>query len=165
MVAHATDQGVPPLTAAAVLGVSALASVIGRITSGLVADRLGAKPTLVTLLAVQSPAILLYLVTRDASGFYALAVLFGLGYGGVMPLYALLTREYFGARAMGGAYGAIFMLQAIGMGLGAFAGGWVYDRLGDYAWFFAAAGTLAATAIVVACALRAPRRLAAVAAA
>ena len=77
------------------------------------------------MLGLQAPAIFTYLFTHGAGAFYALAVVFGLGYGGVMPLYALLTREYFGAAAMGGAYGAVFMLQAIGMGLGAYAGGWV----------------------------------------
>ena len=82
-----------------------------------------------------------------------------------MPLYALLTREYFGARAMGGAYGAIFMLQAIGMGLGMFAGGWLYDRLGGYGWAFVAAAAIGALAAVTALALRAPRRVPAPAAA
>jgi predicted MFS family arabinose efflux permease len=58
---------------------------------------------------------------------------------------------------MGGAYGAIYMLQAIGMGLGAFGGGWLYDRLGGYGWAFTAAATIAAAAILFALALRSPR--------
>ena len=72
-------------------------------------------------------------------------------------LYALLTREYFGQRAMGGAYGAIYMLQAIGMGLGTFGGGWLYDRLGDYASMFTTAAAIAAAAMLLALALRSPR--------
>jgi len=67
------------------------------------------------------------------------------------------TREYFGARAMGGAYGAIFMLQAIGMGLDTFAGGWFYDRLGGYGWSFAAAAAVGFGAVLLALPLRAPR--------
>src|SRR5262249_10074607 len=123
MVTHAMDQGVPSMAAATLLGVSGLASLIGRVLSGIVADRWGSKPTLIAMLGLQVPAIFLYLLTSSVAGFYALAILFGTSYGGVMPMYALLTREYFGARAMGTAYGAIFMLQAIGMGLGAYAGG------------------------------------------
>ena len=78
-----------------------------------------------------------------------------------MPMYALLTRELFGARAMGTAYGAIFMLQAIGMGLGAYGGGWIQvDHLGTYAWLFGSAtASAAAVAILFALPLRSSRRL------
>jgi MFS family permease len=158
MVAYATDLGTARMTAATIFGVSSLASVAGRIGSGMLADRIGCKRTLVAILAVQAPAILLYLAAGSSLALYALGILFGLAYGGVMPLYALLTREYFGGRAMGGAYGAVFMLQAIGMGLGMFAGGWFYDHLGGYGWFFVAAGTVGATAVLIASTLRTPRR-------
>ena len=157
MVTHAMDQGVPSMTAATILGVSGLSSLAGRVISGIAADRWGAKPTLITMLSLQAPAIALYLVSGGAAGFYALAILFGASYGGVMPMYALLTRDYFGARAMGTAYGAIFMLQAIGMGLGAYAGGFIYDNLGTYAWLFGLATAIAAAAILFALPLRPPR--------
>jgi predicted MFS family arabinose efflux permease len=164
MVTHAMDQGVQSMTAATILGVSGLASLVGRVVSGVAADRWGAKPTLVATLGLQAPAIFLYLFTGSAAGFYALAVLFGASYGGVMPMYALLTREYFGAKAMGTAYGAIFMLQAIGMGLGAYGGGWFYDHLGTYGWLFGTATVVAAMAILFALPLRSPRPVAAPAA-
>lgn len=158
MVTHAMDQGVPSMAAATVLGVSGLASLIGRVISGIAADRWGSKPTLIAMLGLQAPAIFLYLFTSSTGGFYALAILFGASYGGVMPMYALLTREYFGARAMGTAYGAIFMLQAIGMGLGAYGGGWFHDHLGTYAWLFGSATAAAALAILFALPLQASRR-------
>ena len=158
MVTHAMDQGVPGMAAATMLGVSGLASLIGRVLSGIVADRWGSKPTLIAMLALQAPAIFLYLFISSVTGFYALVIVFGAAYGGVMPMYALLTREYFGARAMGTAYGAIFMLQAIGMGLGAYGGGWFYDHLGTYAWLFGSATAVAAVAILFALPLRPSRR-------
>jgi MFS family permease len=164
MVTHAMDQGVQGLTAATILGVSGLASLVGRVLAGVIADRWGAKPTLIAMLGFQVPAIFLYLFTGGVAGFYALAIFFGASYGGVMPLYALLTREYFGARAMGAAYGAIFMLQAIGMGLGAYGGGWLYDHLGTYAWLFGAATAVAAAALLFSLPLRAPRLVIAAAA-
>jgi len=158
MVTHAMDQGIPGMAAATLLGVSGLSSLIGRVVSGIVADRWGSKPTLIVMLGAQVPAIFLYLFTSSVTGFYALAILFGASYGGVMPMYALLTREYFGARAMGTAYGAIFMLQAIGMGLGAYGGGWIHDHLGTYAWLFGSATAVAAVAILFALPLRPSRR-------
>jgi predicted MFS family arabinose efflux permease len=154
MVTHAIDQGVPTMAAATVLGISGLASLMGRVISGIAADHWGSKPVLIAMLGVQAPAIFLYLFVSGAVGFYALALLFGMSYGGVMPMYALLTREYFGARAMGTAYGAIFMLQAIGMGLGAYGGGYIHDHLGTYAWLFGSATAAAAVAILFALPLR-----------
>jgi MFS family permease len=157
MVANATDHGVGMMSAAVVFGTAGLASIAGRIATGLIADRLGAKRTLVAALALQAPAILVYAGIRGPASFYLLGIVFGVAYGGVMPLYALLTREYFGQRAMGGAYGAIYMLQAIGMGLGTFGGGYLYDRLGDYASMFTGASAIAAAAMLLALGLRSPR--------
>jgi MFS family permease len=157
MVANATDHGVGMMSAAMVFGVAGLASIAGRVATGLIADRLGAKRTLVAALTLQAPAILVYASIRGPASFYLLGIVFGLAYGGVMPLYALLTREYFGQRAMGGAYGAIYMLQAIGMGLGTFGGGYLYDRLGDYASMFTSAAAIAAAAMLLSLALQTPR--------
>src|SRR5439155_1173098 len=96
MVTHAIDQGVPAMLAATVLGVSGLSSIAGRIGCGLIADRYGAKLTLIVGLALQAIMVFSYLFTHDTWSFYAAAVVFGISYGGVMPLYALVTREYFG---------------------------------------------------------------------
>src|SRR6266850_2307912 len=115
MVTHATDQGVAAMAAASVLGVSGLASIAGRIGGGLLADRFGAKPTLIVGLALQAVMIFGYLFARDLGSFVALALLFGTAYGAVMPLYALVTREYFGERVMGSAYGAVFLISTLGL--------------------------------------------------
>ena len=66
---------------------------------GVLADRIGVKPVLVAGLLVQAVAIGTYLVVSELGEFYALAIVFGAAYGGVMPLYAVLAREYFGQRS------------------------------------------------------------------
>ena len=81
------------------------------------------------------------------------------GYAGVMPLYAVVTREYFGERAIGTAYGGVFLISCIGMGLGSYAGGIIHDLLGTYLWLFLGSGAVATMAIVLALTLRAPRRV------
>ena len=73
------------------------------------ADRVGAKPVLVVGLMVQALAAGTYLFVAQLGEFYALAIVFGIAYGGVMPLYAILAREYFGVRIMGTTFGAISM--------------------------------------------------------
>ena len=159
MVTHATDQGIGPMAAATALGVSGFASIAGRVGGGLLADRFGAKSTLLAGLALQAAMIVLYLFVRELGPFYVLAVVFGVSYGGVMPLYALVTREYFGEKVMGAAYGGVFLLSTLGMGLGSFAGGVLYDRLGSYTWLYAGSFAIAAAAVLLALTFRAPRAL------
>jgi len=157
MVAYATDRSVGVMTAATIFGVSGLASVVGRVGSGIVADRVGIKPTIIAALGFQALVIILYTGASGPAAFYALALAFGLAYGGVMPLYALVTREYFGERVMGAAYGGVFFISCLGMGLGSYAGGAVYDRLGSYVWLFGGSFAIAAMAVVLALSFRAPR--------
>jgi predicted MFS family arabinose efflux permease len=156
MVTHATDQGVPAMAAAAALGVSGLSSIAGRIGGGMIADRVGVKRTLIGGLVLQAAIIAAYLLAREAWSFYALAVVFGTAYGGVMPLYALVTREYFGEKVMGTAYGAVFLVSSLGMGLGSLAGGVIYDRLGAYAWLYLGSALVAFMAVLLAFTFRRP---------
>ena len=159
MVTHATDQGIGPMAAATALGVSGLSSIAGRMGGGLLADRFGAKRTLLSGLALQAVMIVLYLYVRELGPFYALAIVFGVSYGGVMPLYALVTRESFGEKVMGAAYGGVFLISTLGMGLGSFAGGVLYDRLGSYTWLYAGSFAIGAAAVVLALTFRAPQAL------
>jgi MFS family permease len=157
MVTNAIDHGVTAMAAATVFSVAGLASFSGKIVCGVVADRVGVKRTLVAGLALQAAAISLYLVTRELSGFYGVAVMFGFAYGGVMPLYAVVVREYFGERIMGAVFGGVSTVATLGMALGPVAGGWLYDGLGSYAWMFIASSAIGAGAIAVALTFRPPR--------
>jgi MFS family permease len=159
MVTHAIDQGLTAMTGATVLGVSGFASVAGRIGCGLLADRYGAKRTLVAGLALQALLVFSYLLARGTATFYLLGIAFGVAYGGVMPLYAILTREFFGDKVMGSAYGAVFLVSTVGMGLGSFAGGALYDRFGSYLWLYVGSGSIGLAAIVLALTFRPPRAL------
>jgi MFS family permease len=86
----------------------------------------------VTLMVAMS----FYLVTREVWHFYAVALLFGFAYGGAIPLYAILVREFFGARIMGTTFGAASVASTLGTALGPLAGGWLYDAFGSYVWLF-----------------------------
>jgi MFS family permease len=161
MVTHAIDRGVPAMAAVTVLSVAGLASLGGKIVCGLVADRVGAKRTLVVGLAIQAVAVTLYIFTRDLTSFYALAVMFGFAYGGVMPLYAILVREYFGARIMGTTFGAVALVSTLGMALGPLAGGWLFDTFGSYFWLFLGSFGIGLGAVAIAITFRPPGRLSA----
>src|SRR5438128_8146997 len=157
MVTHAIDHGVPAMVAATVLSAAGLASLGGKIVCGLVADRIGAKRVLVAGLALQAVAVSLYLVTRETASFYALALMFGFAYGGVMPLYAILVREYFGERIMGTVFGAVAFVSTLGMALGPWAGGWLYDTFGGYFWLFLGSFGIGLGAVAIAFTFRVPQ--------
>src|SRR6266404_3028129 len=159
MVTHAIDHGIPAMAAATVLSVAGVASLSGKIICGLVADRVGAKRVLVSGLALQVVAVSLYLVTRELSQFYAVGLMFGFAYGGVMPLYAILVREYFGPRIMGTTFGAVAFVSTLGMALGPWAGGWLYDALGSYFWLYMGSFGIGLGAVAVAFTFRPPRQL------
>jgi MFS family permease len=159
MVSYAIDCGVPAMAAATVFGTAGLSALGGRVVCGLTADRLGVKPTLLAGLTVQAVAISLYLGVQDAWSFYALAALFGFSYGGVMPLYAILVREYFGARIMGTLFGAIAMISTLGMAIGPWGGGWLYDAFGGYFWLYISSAGIGLGAVAIALTTRPPERL------
>jgi predicted MFS family arabinose efflux permease len=156
LVTHAIDQGVARMSAASLLGLSGLSSIFGRVGTGIVADRVGAKPTLIVALTLQALTVFAFLFVRDLGPLSALTFVFGVAYGASMPLYALVTREYFGEQALGTAFGAVFFISCIGMGLGSFGGGVLYDALGSYAWLFLASGAIGTMAVAMAVALRPP---------
>jgi MFS family permease len=159
MVTNAIDHGVPAMAAATVFSVAGLASLTGRIVCGLIADRVGAAPTLVAGLGLQAMAVSFYLMTSDLASFYAVSLVFGLGYGSVMPLYAILVRETFGARIMGSVFGAAALVSTLGMALGPWAGGWLYDAFGDYFWLYVGSFGIGLGAVAIAFTFRSLRPL------
>src|SRR5262249_28617331 len=130
MVTNAMLCGIAPMVAVSIYGVAGLSGLGGRLVCGLAADRFGAKPVLVLGLMVQAMAAGTYYFVNQLGEFYALAVVFALAYGGVMPLYAILVRDYFGIHIMGTVFGAVSAFASIGMALGPLAGGLVLDTFG-----------------------------------
>ena len=154
-VSYAIGCGLPTFAAVTIYSVEGAAGLGGRLLFGVLADRLGAKRVLIAGLVIQAFAAASYLLVNQLGGFYAVAIVFGLAYGGVMPLYAVLARDYFGPRILGTVLGAATMLSSLGMALGPVLGGWLYDRYGSYAWMYI--GSMAVGLGAVAIALIFPR--------
>jgi MFS family permease len=158
MVSYAMICGIAPLTAVTVYSLAGFSGLGGRLLLGALADRLGAKPVLVGGLFVQALCIATYLAVAHLGEFYALSVVFGLAYGGVMPLYAVLVREFYGARIMGTVFGAVSAFASLGMALGPWAGGYVYDTFHGYAWLHAGSFAIGLAAVAVALSFPSKRR-------
>jgi MFS family permease len=135
-VSYAVGCGLSVSAAVTVYSMEGAAGLGGRLLFGVLADRLGAKPVLVAGLVVQALAAAAYLRVNQLDGFYAVAIVFGMAYGGTMPLYASLARDVFPPRILGTVLGAASLLSGLGMALGPLAGGWLFDRFGSYAWMY-----------------------------
>jgi MFS family permease len=135
-VSYAIACGLAPLAAVTIYSAEGLAGLFGRLVFGVSGDRFGAKRTLVVGLLIQAAGAGAYYFARGLSEFYSVALVFGMAYGGVMPLYAVIAREYFPMRIMGTVFGAAAMISSLGMALGPAVGGWIYDTSGSYGWLY-----------------------------
>jgi MFS family permease len=106
--------------------------VVSRLASGLIADKIGGIGTLILGSTLQCLALLLYLPFDGLVSLYVIAGLFGLSQGGIVPSYALIVRQYFPAREAGGRIGLVLMATVMGMALGGWLSGEIYDWTGSY---------------------------------
>lgn len=133
LVSHVTDLGYPIGDAVNVLSVMLMAAFVSRAAIlGLLSDRLGALRTMLIFSVVQAAMLGMFTVVDSLFALYAVAILCGLGYGGLFPIYAVATREHLPIQEVGRRTGTIFLFGAIAMGLGSWMGGYLYDVTGSY---------------------------------
>jgi MFS family permease len=137
VVALASDRGLAPEAAARVLLVLFATGVLGRICFGRLADRTGPLPAY--MLASLWQTALVYWFTRlhSPGAFYALAAVWGFGYAGVMTCLVYCAQHFVPAHRTGVATGVVGMCGWLGMGLGGWQGGVLFDLTGDYTQSFA----------------------------
>jgi len=149
-VTYAMTCGLAPLAAVTIYSVEGLAGLGGRLALGVLADRIGVKRVLVAGLVIQAVAAAMFVLASRLGEFYAVAATFGFAYGGVMPLYAVLAREYFGQRILGAVFGAAAMVSSLGMALGPALGGWIFDTFGQYTWMYLGSAAIGVGAVAIA---------------
>ena len=93
------------------------------------------------LIAAAGPAVnvglgilglLLYLPFDGLASLYVVSLVFGLSQGGIVPSYVIIVREYLPAREAGQRVGLVIMATIVGMALGGWLSGWIYDLTGSY---------------------------------
>jgi MFS family permease len=114
------------------LSLMVLGGVVSRIISGLVADRFGGVKTLLVGSILQCIALFLYLPYDGMVSLYLVSAVFGLAQGGIVPSYALVVREYMPPHEAGARVGFVMMMTIVGMALGGWMSGWIYDVSGSY---------------------------------
>lgn len=132
IVSHATDIGIPKLAAAGILGVTGAFAFPGRIGMGFLADRIGGRRSLLLCSGIQTSMVLGFLLSHDLLTLYIVAALFGIGYGGIIPQYPILCREFYGTKALGRLFGSVTLFGTSGMATGGYLGGFMFDQSGSY---------------------------------
>jgi MFS family permease len=150
--------GIAPAYAVTIYSVEGVGGLFGRFVLGLAGDKFGVKPVLIVGLLIQAVGAGAYLFAANLEFFYVIAFIFGFAYGGVMPLYAVLARDYFGPNIMGAVFGAAAMVSSLGMALGPVIGGWIYDTWNAYTGLYVASAVVGLGAVAIALAFPPQRR-------
>ncbi len=132
IVSLCTDLGYGPAVGAQMLSLMLLGGVASRLVSGFVADWLGGVKTLLIGSTLQCLALFLYLPFDGLASLYIVSLIFGLSQGGIVPAYAVIIREYMPAREAGARVGFVIMATIVGMALGGWMSGLIYDLTGSY---------------------------------
>ncbi len=162
IVAYCGDLGYGVVRGAEMLSLMMGFEIVSRIGSGFVADRIGAVATLLLGSALQGVALFLYLLFDGLASLYVISALFGLFQGGIVPMYAIIIRQYFPPQEAGTRVGLVLMATLVGMALGGWLSGLIFDVTGSYqaAFVNGLAWNLVHASIMVWLLMRPGRRLA-----
>ena len=132
IVAYCTDLGFGAARGAEMLSLMLACGIVSRLVSGVICDRIGGVRTLLLGSALQGVGLALFLPFDGLVPLYVISAMFGLFQGGIVPAYAIIIREYFALQEAGARVGAVIMATLIGMALGGWMSGWIFDITGSY---------------------------------
>ncbi len=132
IVAYCGDLGYGAARGAEMLSLMLGMGIFSRIGSGLIADRIGGVKTLLLGSVLQGVSLSLFLLFDGMASLYVISALFGLFQGGIVPMYAIIVREYFPPREAGARLGTVLMATLVGMALGGWMSGVIFDLTGSY---------------------------------
>jgi MFS family permease len=137
IVAYCGDLGYGVARGAEMLSLMLGFGIVSRVASGFIADRIGGVPTLLLGSTLQGLALLLYLLFDGLASLYLISALFGLFQGGIVPMYAVIVRQYFPPQEVGMQVGIVLMATLFGMAFGGWMSGAIFDFTGSYRAAFA----------------------------
>jgi MFS family permease len=132
IVAYCGDLGYGAARGAQMLSLMLAFGIASRLIFGAICDRIGGLRTLVLGSVLQGVALLLYVPFDSLVSLYVISALFGLFQGGIVPSYAIIVREHFPPAEAGARVGTVLMFTLLGMALGGWLSGKVFDLTGSY---------------------------------
>jgi MFS family permease len=137
LVAFCSDLGISPTRGAFMLSVLLGSAFVSRLFWGWLTDRVGGLYTILAASTCQAAALLGFVFTQNEAGLFAVSAAFGLGFSGIIPAYVVALRTMFPANEASWRMPIWFFSNIIGMALGGWLAGYVYDQLGSYSPAFA----------------------------
>lgn len=132
IVAYCSDLGFGAARGAEMLSLMLACGIVSRLISGAICDRIGGLRTLLLGSALQTVALMLFIPFDGMVSLYVISAMFGLFQGGIVPSYAIIVREHFPAAEAGARVGTVIMFTMVGMALGGWMSGKVFDLTGSY---------------------------------
>jgi MFS family permease len=132
IVAYCGDLGFAAARGAEMLSLMLGFGIVSRLASGWICDRIGGLRTLLLGSGLQGVALLLFLPFDSLASLYVVSAMFGLFQGGIVPSYAIIVREHFPPAEAGARVGTVLMCTLLGMALGGWMTGVIFDMTGSY---------------------------------
>jgi MFS family permease len=132
LVAYCGDLGYGAARGAQMLALMLGCGIVSRLAFGVISDRIGGLRTLLVGAGLQGISLLLFLPFDGLVSLYLISALFGLFQGGIVPSYAIIIREYFSPAEAGARVGSVLMATLMGMALGGWMSGAIFDLSGSY---------------------------------
>ncbi|MFN5774969.1 MAG: MFS transporter [Burkholderiaceae bacterium] len=132
IVSYCTDLGFGAVRGAEMLSLMLASGIVSRLVSGIICDRIGGLKTLILGSVLQGVALFLFLPFDGMVALYIASALFGLVQGGIVPSYAIIIREHFSPKEAGSRVGSVIMATLVGMALGGWMSGKIFDLTGSY---------------------------------
>ena len=153
-----TDMGVSLVIAGTVAGTIGGASIISRVGGGFLSDRIGRKRCLLCSIVVQLIGMILLLFCQELWMFFLFAAIFGLGMGGGAGTIPAMPADYFGLKSTASIFGFMIIFAGIGVALGPFIGGYIFDTTGSYYYMIWMGIGASALALIFASLIKAPTK-------
>jgi len=157
LVPFARDLGIPPLVGATVVSALGIAATVGRLVLGAISDKIGRKPALALVIALQAAAFLGFTLVGGLSSLYLVAVVFGFSYGAVSTLFPAIVGDFFGREQAGSLVGFLFALAGSMAAWGPLVAGAIHDATGAYTQAFLLSAASNGVALVLLTLARPPR--------
>ena len=136
IVALCVDSGFGLSVGAEVLSVMLFSGMISRVASGVLSDKIGPIFTLFIGSLLQMISLVFFLPFDSQNSLYIVSFMFGLSQGGIVPAYAMIVRKYLPLSEVGERVGLVIMATIVGMGLGGWMSGEIYDLTQSYKFAF-----------------------------
>lgn len=137
IVSHVSDICGVPARGAEMLSLTLFAGFISRaLLLGRLTERFGALVTLFIFSSIQIVGLLLMAYVSEIAALYIISIIFGVGYAGVLPCYPVIVREFLPAHQAGQRSATVIVFGAVGMAVGGWLAGHIFDVTGGYAAAF-----------------------------